>query len=87
MTHSFAKATECKRFLRFAIAGVGGFVAQIATLAVLVQVFHLHYVAATIVAVEAAILVNFVWHESWTWSDRPACTGAWSVGDCCASTR
>jgi putative flippase GtrA len=25
---------------------------------------------ATLVAVEAAILHNFFWHEKWTWSDR-----------------
>ena len=26
---------------------------------------------ATALAVEAAVLHNFVWHERWTWSDRP----------------
>jgi putative flippase GtrA len=60
------------RFLRFAIAGSGGFVVQIATLALLTDVFAVHYLAATIVAVEAAILLNFAWHERWTWADRPA---------------
>jgi putative flippase GtrA len=70
MTFSFVKAAECRRFARFAIAGAGGLVVQIATLAVLVQVAQLHYVAATIIAVEAAILLNFVWHENWTWRDR-----------------
>ena len=57
------------RFMRFAIAGAGGFVVQLATLAVLVAA-HMHYVAATIIAVEAAILLNFVFHERWTWKDR-----------------
>lgn len=57
------------RFMRFAIAGAGGFIVQLATLAVLVAA-HMHYVAATIIAVEAAILLNFVFHERWTWKDR-----------------
>jgi putative flippase GtrA len=34
-----------------------------------------HYVIATIIAVEAAILVNFVWHERWTWRDRTRLRG------------
>jgi putative flippase GtrA len=60
------------RFARFAIAGSGGFLIQIAALALLTEVFAVHYVTATIVAVEAAILLNFAWHEGWTWADRPA---------------
>ncbi len=62
------------RFARFTIAGAGGFILQIATLALLTDVFAVHYAAATIVAVEAAILLNFAWHERWTWGDRPAAT-------------
>jgi putative flippase GtrA len=58
------------RFLRFALAGTSGFVIQVGTLAVLTQVFDLNYVAATLIAVEAAILSNFVWHQRWTWKDR-----------------
>ena len=57
------------RFIRFSIAGAAGFVLQIVTLAALVAA-DVHYVSATIVAVEAAILVNFVVHERFTWTDR-----------------
>jgi dolichol-phosphate mannosyltransferase len=32
----------------------------------------LHYLAATALAVELAVLHNFAWHERWTWRDRPA---------------
>ena len=28
-------------------------------------------VAATVLGIEAAILHNFVWHDRWTWGDRP----------------
>lgn len=59
------------RFLRFNGVGVAGFVLQIALLTVLVS-FGVHYLVATALAVEAAILHNFFWHERWTWSDRPA---------------
>jgi putative flippase GtrA len=43
----------------------------VATLTLLVR-GGLHYIAATVIAVELAILANFVWHARWTWRDRPA---------------
>jgi putative flippase GtrA len=58
------------RFWRFNGVGVVGFVVQLAVLAVLLR-FHVHYLAATALAVEAAVLHNFLWHERWTWRDRP----------------
>jgi putative flippase GtrA len=59
------------RLLRFAFGGLGGFVAQIGALTLLTEGLGVHYLVATIVSVEAAILLNFVWHERWTWRDRP----------------
>ena len=50
---------------------MAGFVLQIAVLAMLLY-GGVHYLAATVVAVECAILHNFSWHERWTWRDRPA---------------
>ena len=57
------------RFVRFNAVGVVGFAVQIAALALLVRA-GMHYLPATALAVEAAILHNFVWHERWTWRDR-----------------
>lgn len=59
------------RFVKFNSVGVAGFAVQLAVLATLLHV-RLHYLAATVLAVEAAILHNFYWHERWTWRDRPA---------------
>jgi putative flippase GtrA len=59
------------RFLRFNLVGVGGFVLQVGVLALLVYL-GAHYLVATAVAVEAAVLHNFLWHERWTWRDRPS---------------
>ena len=58
------------RLLRFAFGGLGGFVVQLVTLGLLTEWLEVHYLTATIVAVEAAILLNFIWHERWTWRDR-----------------
>ena len=64
--------TRHLRTARFAGVGGGGFFVQLATLQALVSWSGLPYLAATAVAVEAAILHNFYWHERWTWADRPA---------------
>src|SRR5262249_26168267 len=59
------------RFVRFNGVGAIGFAVQLAVLAGLLRL-GVPYLAATALAVEASILNNFVWHERWTWRDRPA---------------
>jgi putative flippase GtrA len=59
------------RFVRFNGVGVIGFAVQLGTLACLLRA-GLPYLLATALAVEASVLNNFVWHERWTWRDRPA---------------
>jgi putative flippase GtrA len=56
---------------RFFVTGLAGFVCQIATLMALVTLFSMNYVIATILAIELAIVFNYVCHEHWTWKDRP----------------
>lgn len=43
---------------------------QLASLAWLKTGLGLHYMLATALAVEAAVLQNFFWHLKWTWRDR-----------------
>ena len=58
------------RFTRFAVAGTGGFVVQIAMLALLVPRAGASTTwSPPTMSVEVAILTNFVWHERWTWHD------------------
>ncbi len=58
------------RWFKFNAVGVIGIGAQLAALAVLHGAIGLDYLPATALAVECAILHNFVWHECWTWRDR-----------------
>ncbi len=58
------------RVSAFLTVGVLGFVLQMTTLFLLTSLCKWSYAAATLVAVEAAVLHNFVWHERWTWRDR-----------------
>lgn len=58
------------RFLKFSTAGALGFLIQIAAVA-LFTTLGWHYLAATAIAVELAIVTNFLWHRAITWADRP----------------
>lgn len=58
------------RWLKFNFVGGIGIGVQFAALFLLKGVLHFHYLAATAIAVEAAVVHNFVWHEQFTWADR-----------------
>ena len=59
-----------RRWLKFHAVGVIGVAVQLAALAFFKSVLGLHYMTATALAVEAAVLHNFWWHERWTWVER-----------------
>lgn len=54
----------------FTAVGILGFFVQLGVLTILTQLVGWRWLAATVVAVECAIVHNFFWHERWTWSDR-----------------
>jgi putative flippase GtrA len=58
------------RWLKFNLVGAIGFVVQLVALRILVGGLRMNYLAATALAVEIAVLHNFVWHELYTWRDR-----------------
>ena len=60
-----------RRWIVFNLVGFTGVVVQLASMTWLL-IWGIHYLIATTLAVEAAILNNFIWHERWTWEDRPA---------------
>ena len=62
--------TSIRRWLKFNAVGAIGVAAQLAVLGILHGLLRLDYLTATALAVEAAVLHNFVWHERWTWRDR-----------------
>jgi dolichol-phosphate mannosyltransferase len=68
-------------WLKFNAVGVLGFALQSATLFLLTHGSRtIPYLAATAIAVELAVLNNFVWHQRWTWKDRPAATMTETLG-------
>lgn len=58
------------RWLKFNFVGAVGIVVQLIALTLLKSGLGLHYLVATALAVETAVIHNFLWHERFTWLDR-----------------
>lgn len=66
-----AAAATSARWARFLGVGLLGFLLQLAALWLLTSCAHWPWLTATLVAVEVAVIHNFLWHARWTWRDRP----------------
>jgi putative flippase GtrA len=69
-----------RRWVAFNAVGALGVGIQLAVLAVLVHAVGIHYLLATVIAVEAAVLHNFAWHQRWTWKDRSSPSRLAAIG-------
>jgi len=58
------------RWPAFCTVGALGIAVQLGTLHLLIHCLRIHYLAATGLAVETAVLHNFAWHKRWTWANR-----------------
>ena len=59
-----------KRWIAFNSVSALGIVVQMGLLWMLTSGLGMNYLLATGLAVEAAVLHNFLWHQHWTWADR-----------------
>ena len=59
-----------RRISAFVTVGAVGFLIQLASLALMTTGAGWPYEPATAVAVQLAVMHNFIWHERWTWRDR-----------------
>ena len=57
-------------WLKFNAVGLIGIGVQLIMLTLLKTGLGMNYLVATIIAVETAVLHNFVWHERWTWVEQ-----------------
>ncbi len=58
------------RWCKFNFVGAVGIFVQFGVLFLFKSVLRCNYLAATALAVEAAVVHNFFWHERFTWADR-----------------
>ena len=68
------------RWVKFNAVGGLGIGVQLAALAVFRSWLKLDYLLATGLAVEVAVIHNFLWHERFTWADRPVRRPVQSLG-------
>jgi putative flippase GtrA len=59
------------RWIKFNFVGAIGFCVQMGSFALFYGLWHADKLWATGLAVEAAVLHNFVWHEKYTWRHLP----------------
>ncbi len=59
-----------RRLLKFHMVGAVGIGVQLCFLFLFKTVLHWNYLPATGLAVEFAVVHNFLWHEHYTWADR-----------------
>ena len=64
-----------RHWLKFNAVGAIGIVVQLAALAILKTLLRVEYLPATALAVEIAVLHNFIWHDRWTWAERARAKG------------
>jgi putative flippase GtrA len=64
------KLRMLERWAKFNAVGVLGFGLQLFAVSVLIRSFKIDPLIATALAVEMAVLHNFIWHHLLTWSDR-----------------
>lgn len=58
------------RWWRFNLVGAMGMALQLSALALLNRWNARHYLCASALSVELALLHNFIWHHHYTWRDR-----------------
>ena len=65
-----ALPSKLVRWCKFNFVGGIGIAVQFVALFLLKSLLHFNYLVATAIAVESAVVHNFVWHEQFTWADR-----------------
>ena len=66
---SFIWSASLQRPAKFVLVGAVGVLVQLAVLQALTAI-GVSYLWATGLAIEAAVLNNFMWHQKFTWGDR-----------------
>lgn len=64
------KVSLWRHWWKFNLVSFLGIFVQLLALHCLTSWAHLGLRLSTLLAVEAAVVHNFIWHERWTWSDR-----------------
>jgi dolichol-phosphate mannosyltransferase len=68
--HVLSGVVTAERFIKFALVGVTGLLVNTAVLYLGHDIARLPLLVASIIAVETAIVNNFVWNNLWTFSRR-----------------
>lgn len=59
-----------KRAVKFALVGSSGVLVNMGFFFIFNEIIRLAYQISSIIAIEIAIINNFIWNAYWTWKDR-----------------
>ena len=68
--YSIIREKEVRRFVKFGLVGTWGFVVNMFFLWFLTEKVGVYYLFSSIVAIEIALINNYVLNDLWTWYDR-----------------
>jgi putative flippase GtrA len=80
LTWRIDRQNTLRRFLKFNLVGALGMVVQMGVLYFFASRLRANYLLATALAVETAVLHNFIWHERFTWADCGELTARPALG-------
>jgi putative flippase GtrA len=69
-----------RHWLKFNAVGIIGIGVQLLVLTILASGLKVNYLLSTFLAVETAVVHNFMWHERWTWVERTRQTAGRRLG-------
>ncbi len=65
-----------KRLATFGVVGISGILVNMGFLVILTHYAHFYYALASPIAIELAILNNFIWNDRFTWRGRRSVANA-----------
>ena len=68
--YSIIQNSSAKRVVKFALVGTWGFAVNMFFLWFLTEIAGLYYLLSSILAIEIALINNYVLNDLWTWHDR-----------------
>jgi dolichol-phosphate mannosyltransferase len=68
--HLIFQQWEIRRLVKFGLVGSWGFVVNMSILWFLTEMAGLYYLFSSLVAIEIALINNYVLNDLWTWHDR-----------------
>ncbi|MFP4416307.1 MAG: GtrA family protein [Fibrobacterota bacterium] len=80
LVRSIFRSLPAGKFIKFGLVGGSGVFVNAGVLYMLTDIAGLDYRLSGIIAIEIAIINNFLWNYNWTWSERRHTSFSGAIG-------